>query len=731
MKKISISLLLITFLSTISCNSSGSSSNKGNSPAISNSKMITSFEIINTSSIGIIDEVAKSISVTVPYGTDVTSLVVKFTITGVMLNVNNVSQTSEVTQNNFTNSLQYVVTAEDGSIATYIVTVIINQSGLKEITGFVITGQTGVTISGSKIMVIMPIGTSISSLAPVITYTGASISPASGVSQNFTEPVAYTVTAENGSTLAYSVSIVFSDPYWTTEKGTEDDPYLIKTAEDLAHIATEVNKGSTYSGIFFKMANDIDLNSQLWTPIGKSSTYYFAGNFNGNGFSVKNLYSNTVLSYVGLFGYIKNASLKNISITGSAVINCTSSSICYIGAIAGYSISSVITNCHNEEAVNCTISGSNFPDCFVGGITGFAGSSTTIKDCSNAGILTGKASSSSTSTSSSPLNNVNCSIAYVGGITGYISSSVIISGCCNTGTITGSCSASDTTYYALSITGGITGYSVSSTLTKCYNTGVVSGTGSDMDCYAGGLIGYAASGTISDSYNMGSVTGTYKNTNGHSSSGVSCYVGGAAGGFKTGSLTNCHNSGVINGISAKFSCAVGGLVAETWSSTAFVNCYNTGSIKCNTPTTSAYCYIYGFVGGILGTISNATSCAVTFTNCYNSGSLDCIAQRCYVAGITGQDQSAAYYNCYSAGTITCTGTVRYEGGIVANITEPLVVNSYYSAESLTNPTVANTSGISKNDEYMKSSDFVSELNNGGSSWKQDSEHSNNGYPVYN
>jgi hypothetical protein len=80
----------------------------------------------------------------------------------------------------------------------------------KEITGFKITSTSpesvGV-ITGTVIAVTVPYGTSVTSLSPVITHTGESISPASGVPQNFTTFVPYIVTAADGSTVTYTVTV--------------------------------------------------------------------------------------------------------------------------------------------------------------------------------------------------------------------------------------------------------------------------------------------------------------------------------------------------------------------------------------------------------------------------------------------------------------------------------------------------------------------------------------------
>ncbi|MFO7789814.1 MAG: T9SS type A sorting domain-containing protein [Bacteroidales bacterium] len=63
-----------------------------------------------------IDDVAHTIDVDVPFGTDVTSLVATFTLSeGATAEVSGVSQTSGMSANDFTDPVVYTVTAEDGS----------------------------------------------------------------------------------------------------------------------------------------------------------------------------------------------------------------------------------------------------------------------------------------------------------------------------------------------------------------------------------------------------------------------------------------------------------------------------------------------------------------------------------------------------------------------------------------------------------------------------------------
>ncbi|MFH1830609.1 MAG: Ig-like domain-containing protein [Pseudomonadota bacterium] len=84
-------------------------------------------------------------------------------------------------------------------------------SDSKDITSFVIGSSVGV-ITGTGIAVTVPYGTDVTLLTPIIVHTGTTLNPVSGVAQNFTTPVDYTVTAANGSTKTYTVTVTVEAP---------------------------------------------------------------------------------------------------------------------------------------------------------------------------------------------------------------------------------------------------------------------------------------------------------------------------------------------------------------------------------------------------------------------------------------------------------------------------------------------------------------------------------------
>lgn len=89
----------------------------------SKAKALTSYSFPGLAATGFINESAKTISVTVPYGTNVTALIATFQSTGASVKVGSKVQISGTTPNDFTNPVPYTVTAADSSSAVYTVTV--------------------------------------------------------------------------------------------------------------------------------------------------------------------------------------------------------------------------------------------------------------------------------------------------------------------------------------------------------------------------------------------------------------------------------------------------------------------------------------------------------------------------------------------------------------------------------------------------------------------------------
>ncbi len=186
--------------------------------ASSSAKAITAFSFASLAATGTINEAAKTIALTVPYGTDVTALVATFTTTGVSMKVGSTVQVSGTTPNNFTNPVSYVVTAADSSTATYTVTVTVALYSAKAQWAKTVTAGSGDSIfnsvsvasDGSSVYAAGEIyGTGTYNFGNGVTSAGTySVNivlvkyDSSGVAQ-----WARTVTAGSGNSQFYSVSV--------------------------------------------------------------------------------------------------------------------------------------------------------------------------------------------------------------------------------------------------------------------------------------------------------------------------------------------------------------------------------------------------------------------------------------------------------------------------------------------------------------------------------------------
>lgn len=213
--------------------------------AAADAKTITAFTIPGQTGPTIIDEAEHIISLTMPNGTDVSALQPVISINGT-----SVDPGSNVPQD-FTNPVTYTVTASNGSLQPYTVTITVAADpAAKSITDFYISGQKDSAIideNSRTIKVTMPYGTDVTVLWPTITITGVSVNPESDVPQDFTNPVAYTVRAADGSTRKYKVtvtvatSVAVGEYYgggivvFVDEKGING---LIVTTEDQSQNAT-------------------------------------------------------------------------------------------------------------------------------------------------------------------------------------------------------------------------------------------------------------------------------------------------------------------------------------------------------------------------------------------------------------------------------------------------------------------------------------------------------------
>jgi len=99
-------------------------------------------------------------------------------------------------------------------------------------------------------------------------------------------------------------------------------------------------------------------SNQGWTPVGNASTK-FIGSYDGQNYSIIGLYIDRQSSdYIGLFGYLDNASISNLGLASGSVKGNNP-----VGGLAGAVYGSgTVTKCYNK----CSVSGSSE----VGGLVG-------------------------------------------------------------------------------------------------------------------------------------------------------------------------------------------------------------------------------------------------------------------------------------------------------------------------------------------------------------------------
>ena len=271
-------------------------------------------------------------------------------------------------------------------------------------------------------------------------------------------------------------------PAGVTGKGTEAEPFILKTAEHLEWFRDYVNVGK--SSACAKIADDVeeidmstvchkaDAEKQVaelnWTPIGNYSKQY-QGTFDGNGKTIRNLFISSTSNEIGFFGHAADCRIKNITFDNAKV---KGNDNCSTGILAGCAGSCVIENI--KTTGNCSVEGKYE----TGGIAGRANGN--ISNCENHAIVKGLHS--------------------VGGIVGIcFDSENSITSCANYGEITGT----------EDFVGGIIGYFGEGSLQNSANNGNITG-----DARVGNLIGYANICNINNVLGIGNITANYADCNG-------------------------------------------------------------------------------------------------------------------------------------------------------------------------------------------------------------------------
>ena len=489
---------------------------------------------------------------------------------------------------------------------------------------------------------------------------------------------------------------------------TSGQSYKIATVADLQKLATLVNSGNSGNGATFVLAGDIDLTSVAnWTAIGTvDGSKSFQGTFDGNGHTISNLKINNSSSYQGLFGYVYNATVKDVKLEDFDLTTGV-----YSGALIAEAEDSNITNC---IASGCLAAASTDKS-EMGGLVGFLNGGT-IQSSKTYGVINAGSFNYNFGGIAGTLDRgavIDNSINYMnvtahtdaGGIAGGLYNGTCkITNCVNYGNITSTSTTSDS--YGAGSAGGIVGYAMGQEyIANCLNYGDIT----SVLGYAGVIIGdeYYGTNTLVSCATSGTMSLIGKVGSGGTSTSTGNYTISAMG--MTRDLSDIYNGFVANPYSysdaqvaamtsisnvdsitsgqcykietvadlQQFVCMVNrgengygstfvlandidlSSVAN-WTTIGNTNHYFAGTFDGNGHTISnlkvnnnAECQgLFGYVDG--GTVKNVNieNASVTGTNC--------------VGILVGEaNHNSTVYNCRTSGTVTGTGT--YVGGLVGSL----------------------------------------------------------------
>ena len=357
-------------------------------------------------------------------------------------------------------------------------------------------------------------------------------------------------------------------------RGTEANPYQIKTAGTLAYLARAVKNGNTFEGTYFVIADNINLKTEgtetVWVPIGLNTDHAFKGTLrNGtdaegnpyviSGMTIRATGTGTTQDF-GLFGVLQGT-VEGLVIKNAEIDIRTTGEEFHAGALCGRFGSSV-TGYEPGTVRKCTAEG----------ITIYASSTSDHKAYSSTAVggLMGIVYSFSDLTSSLAKASIRATGPIsTGGVFGYVVANKEISDCHAVANITVS---NGTTSQASA--GGITGYCNNlfrydkTKLLACTASGDIAVSGDGSHVVMGGITGYAynlqmleyctTSVSLSGGHTMGGLIGFYDEMLNASSAGIcecfcssfvdgkkATYAGGLFGHLKFSNLSYSSNYWVM------------------------------------------------------------------------------------------------------------------------------------------------------------------------------------------
>ncbi len=456
------------------------------------------------------------------------------------------------------------------------------------------------------------------------------INPSAGGAYNFS----FFRTADGGgSALDEPVTInpinIDSIPFSGQGTGIIGDPYLVANCVQLQEVSNNLSA-------YYELANDIDCSdTENWNggkgfdPIGDVNNA-FTGTFDGEGYEISNMTIDRAddtfgqglddESYVGIFAYALNATIKNIDVVSSKV-----KGHIYVGGIVGYEADSTLENLtfnigttdNDCDPGHCVWA--RFGE-FGGGIVGYMNGGT-ITNVATAGPVKGSG-------------------ILIGGIVGHMENA----------TLTDATSSSniDGGEYL----GGIVGRAMGSTITDAHATGnvlvVEEQTSGKQGGFGGGLVGIADGVDISNSSATGTVIGLGN-------------IGGFVGSIFNSEISTSFATGEVTASSSPS----GGFAGFSGCGSSFYQVYATGNVNGN-----------GYAGGFSGD-DGCEGPGSTFSQAYATGNVVSIND--YAGGFLGRSNVSTFNDVYSLGNVSGT---NYTGGFLGRSSGSIISN-VYSAGTVT------------------------------------------------
>ena len=439
-------------------------------------------------------------------------------------------------------------------------------------------------------------------------------------------------------------------------KGTADDPFQIKTKDDMLKLAKFTNtEAYPFNGRYFKVLNDIDFGTTTYDCVGVDAGSFNA-DFDGNGkqfLNINNVVTKTegnraLFGNVGPQGAVHDLILKSGTITGYREN----------AGIAG-KVYGKVYNCDNYANIYSTSSS-------AAGIVGYVKTGGSVVNCKNYGIVNSKGNyiagiAYNVEKGALVENCVNDTLIgtdakknYVAGIAIY--NSGVIRNCVNKGMITG----------MTSLAGIVAASNGGDSILYCHNEGEIISSGSNVGGILGGgkqsatpmvMIGCYNTALITGKGNIGGVAGRLY----EGSELIDCYntadvvsssssdVGGVAGQQACRSgyvarMVRCYNTGNVSAVGQY----VGGVVGDTDDGCYYEDCYNTGDV------TTGGKFAGGFSGGMSGTA----------VNCYNTGNVE--GGDYGIGGFSGLGPGTII-SCYNLGNVTSTTTKPNKYGVAGGL----------------------------------------------------------------